>query len=135
MGDRAAEARARAETLIDSWNREGLEAMAERLWAPDIIWEEPDRFPDAGVHRGRDACIRRMRERFALLGEVRLELVTAEPAGDDLFIEALIHGQGTASGAPTTMREFFISEIADGRTTRLREFLDRETARAAIAGD
>jgi ketosteroid isomerase-like protein len=124
----------RARIAFELWNDEGLEAMAAQFWHPDIVWEEPRNFPDAGVHHGREACVRRMSERFALLGDLRLELVNAEDVAENLIlIEAIIRGRGTTSGAPGEVREFFLIETDEaGLTTRFREFLDGDAARAAL---
>lgn len=125
-------ARERARIAFEIWNTEGTAAMAERLWHPDIVWEEPEHFPDAAVRRGREEFVRRMSERFSLLGEVELELVDAEQLRDDLvLIEAIVHARGTERGAPIATREFFLTENAGGLTTRFREFLDRDAALAA----
>jgi ketosteroid isomerase-like protein len=126
--------RERAQTAFKIWNEEGLDAMAQRFWDPQIVWEEPPKFPDAGVRRGREECVRRMSERLALLGDIRLELVDATDVAENLIlIEAIVRGRGTTSGAPGEMREFFLMETdEEGRTTRFREFLDRDAARAAV---
>jgi ketosteroid isomerase-like protein len=124
--------RDRAQRFFDLWNAEGIEVAVERGWAPAIVWEEPARWPDSGVHSGRDACVRRMRERFDLIGAVEIELVDVWGDERAMLIEAIVHGRGTTSGAPIADREFFIMEIEDGLATRFREFLDREDALAAF---
>lgn len=124
--------RERARIAFEIWNEQGIAAMAERSWHPDIVWEEPEHFPDAAVRRGREECVRRMSERFSLLGEVELELVDAEELRDDLMlIEAIVHARGTERGAPIATREFFLMDNVDGLAIRFREFLDRDRALAA----
>ena len=39
MNERAPDVRARAEVMFGVWNEQGMEAMAERFWHPDIVWE------------------------------------------------------------------------------------------------
>jgi ketosteroid isomerase-like protein len=124
-------ARQQAERFFATWNSEGARAAAERFWHSEIRWEEPPGFPDAGVHRGREACLRRMEERFDLLGEVRIEVADAQLVGDQALIDAIVHGRGAASGAPTEMRDFFLIENRGRRTIRFREFLERDEALAA----
>ena len=136
MNDPNAEARARADLAFDVWNTQGLEAMAERFWHPDIVWEEASGFPDAGVRRGREAAVRRMRERLSLLGHVQVEVLDARQVGGNTLTEAIVRGAGTSSGAAVEQREFFLNTIGeDGRTLRFREFLDRDEAIAAAEGD
>jgi ketosteroid isomerase-like protein len=129
--DESAERLARVRESLEVWNREGLEVMAERHWHPDMVWEEPEGFPDAAIRRGRSACVSRMRERLDLLGHVRLEPSDARVVGDVVFVEVLVRGRGASSGAPVELREFFVLESDRGLTTRFREFLDRDAALAA----
>ena len=72
-----------------------------------------------------------MEERFALVGEVVIETVDTEQVGDQILIEAIVRGRGSASGAPIEMRDFFLIENGDPLTIRFREFLDRDEALAA----
>lgn len=129
--DRAALAR----EAMEFWNEAGLEAFAERFWHPDIVWEEPAGFPDAGTRRGRDECVRRMRERFSLLGDVELKPAEITVHRDRVLIEAVVTGEGVSSGVPTGMREYFVLDSEGPRTTRFREFLDRDAALAALRED
>ncbi len=117
---------------FEVWNREGLEAFAERFWHDDVVWEEPAGVPDAGVRRGREACIRRMKERLSLLGHVQVEVLDARQSGQRRFVEVLVSGKGSASGAPTTMREYFVSDMRGDQVVHWREFLDRDAALAAM---
>ena len=96
------------------------------------MWEEPADFPDSATRRGRDAVFSRMRERFALLGVVRFEVVEVREVGDRLYAEMIVRGRGSASGVPVEMHSFWVYDYAeDGRLIRWREFLDREEALAA----
>ena len=120
---------------IESWNNDGLEAFAQRWWAPEVVWEEAPDFPEAGLHRGREACVKRMLERFEAVGHVELTTGEARQLSDRrVFFEVIVRGRGSASGVPIEMREWFISEMEqDGRAVFMREFLDREEALAAAA--
>jgi ketosteroid isomerase-like protein len=117
------------------WNRATLEG-ADRFWHEDIVWEEAPLFPDAGVRRGRDACVARLRERLSLLGKVQIELGEMELDEGRALVEAVVRGRGAASGIPAEQREYFVYEFADdGRIIHWREFLEREPAEAALRGD
>ena len=113
------------------WNAGGLD-YAREAWHEALVWEEPPIFPDAGVHRGRDACIARMGERLALLGEVKLEVLNIEVRGDRAIAEVIAHGEGSASGVPANIREWFVFELAAGQIRRWLEFLERGPAEAAF---
>ena len=119
----------------DVWNNEGLRAFAERWWGPDIVWEEPPMFPEAGVRRGREECVRRMEERFVPLGHVAIEVRDATRLGDRTVLQELtIRGRGSASGVPTEMRIWMIAELSDDlRVVWMREFLDQNEAHRAAA--
>jgi ketosteroid isomerase-like protein len=122
----------RARRFFEIWNTEGIQPAVERSWDPEIVWTEAPEFPDSAVHRGREACVRRMRERFEFVGRVEIEVVDAWGDERRVLIEAIVHGRGPASGAPITNREFFLMELADGLATTFREFLDRDQALAAF---
>ncbi len=118
---------------IASWNAGALES-APVIWHDDIVWVEPPGFPDAGTHRGRDACVTRMRERLDLLGDIKVEVVGGEIRGERLFVEATVSGKGAASGAPAQQPEWWVYEFAEDRRIILwLEFLDRDQAEAALA--
>ena len=133
--DPPADARGRAEFIFGVWNDDGMEAMAERFWDEDVVWVEAERFPDAGIHRGRRACVRRMSERFVEVGEVKVEVVDAQRIGDLILTELIVRGEGRVSGVPTEMRNFLLSEVRDGRAVRFLEFLDRDEALATARAE
>jgi ketosteroid isomerase-like protein len=115
---------------IETWNSQGLDAFAEERWSRDVVWEEPSGFPDAGIRHGREACLRRMRERFEVLGHVAVEVVSAVELSDTVVLtELIIRGRGQASGAPTEMRDWFVTEVdEDDKAIHLYEFLTRDEA-------
>ncbi len=122
----------RFRAAIAEWNEHGIQAI-ERRWHEDAVWEEPSGFPDADTRRGREAVFDRMRDRFAFLGVVELEIVEVEEIGDRLYSEMIVRGRGAASGAPAEMHSFWVYDYAeDGRIIRWREFLSREEALAAV---
>ena len=135
MTDASPQAWERARALVRTWNEEGLEAWASIAWSPAIVWHEAERFPDAGVHHGREACLKRMRERFDWLGKVEMELVDVQQRGRRTMLEVIIHSQGPQSGARASQREFLVFEIVDGGTSFLLEYLDRDDALTALRGD
>lgn len=118
---------------IGQWNAGRLDAAPE-IWHEDIVWVEPPTFPDAGTHRGRDACVARMRERLDMLGEVRIDMIGGERRGRRFLVEVIVTGEGTTSGAPASQHEYWVYEFADdGRVMVWLEFFDREPAEAALA--
>jgi hypothetical protein len=118
---------------IAAWNERGIESI-ERTWHEDVVWVEDERFPDAATRRGRDEVLERMRDRFAFIGVVEIEILDAQEIGDVLFAETVVRGRGTSSGAPAMMHSFWIYEYSDDdRVIRWREFGTRAEAEAALA--
>ncbi len=128
----ADDAAPRARSMLGLFNDQGIDRFAERYWDPEIVWTEPDDFPDSGVRRGREACLRRMHERFEFLGNVRLDVVDAWGDDEGMLIEVVVHSRGPTSGARTERREFFLVEFSHGRIVTFREFLDRDQALEAF---
>jgi ketosteroid isomerase-like protein len=130
--DQPDEVRDRLLAGFERWNQGAL-GDAERLWHEDLVWEEAPMFPDSGTHHGRDACVARMRERFDLLGTVKLEVVDLEVHDELVLIEVIVRGEGTLSGAPAEGREYFVWRLADdNRVLHWREFFRREEAEEAL---
>ena len=122
----------RARGVVELWNRDGVAAMAEAFWAPDIVWEEPPRFPDGGTHRGRDACVKRMEERMSLLGPIELTVVDVLAQGDRMLIEMRVTTTASPSGVPGELLEYLVLDLVERRSVRMREFLEREPAVEAL---
>jgi hypothetical protein len=86
----------------------------------------------------RPPALERARIAFELWNDEGLEAMAAQfwhpdVAENLILIEAIIRGRGTTSGAPGEVREFFLIETDEaGLTTRFREFLDGDAARAAL---
>jgi ketosteroid isomerase-like protein len=113
------------------WNERNLDVVASR-WHEDIVWEEPEAFPDGAVRRGREAVVERMAERLRLLGQVQIEAVEVSEIGPRVLAEVVVHGRGSHSGVPASVREWLVFDFSDDdRVIRLREFLDRDAALAA----
>jgi ketosteroid isomerase-like protein len=60
---------------FETWNEEGAEAVVERFWTEDAVYREMPGWRDAGVFRGREEVLERMRSLVEFVGpiEVRLE--------------------------------------------------------------
>lgn len=129
--DPVAAARGGAQAFFAVFNDDGPEVAAARYWHPDVVWEDAPTFPDAQVHRGREAAIARMSERFEVLSKIEIEVLGVELIGNEALIETIVRGRGSASGVPIKQRVFFLIAIEGRLTTRIREFGDRGRALAA----
>jgi ketosteroid isomerase-like protein len=118
---------------IGQWNAGALDSAPE-IWHDDMVWVEAPIFPGAGTHRGRDACVARMRDRLDMLGHVQIDVVGGERRGPRFLVEVIVSGEGMASGAPARQVEYWVWEFAEDRRIALwLEFFDREQAEAALA--
>jgi hypothetical protein len=89
--------------------------------------EQAHRFFAAWNEQGAAAAVKRFWD-----PRIAIEVVDTEQVGDQILIEAIVRGHGSASGAPTEMRDFFLIENGDPLTIRFREFLGRDEALAVV---
>ncbi|HWH46088.1 MAG TPA: nuclear transport factor 2 family protein, partial [Thermoleophilaceae bacterium] len=78
--------------VVEAWNAKDLERFVELLH-PDIEWHDRTLFPDAGVHRGRAAVERHIRE-IAATVDLRWDVDETVDAGDSVVLCATLRGQG-----------------------------------------
>jgi SnoaL-like domain len=83
-----------------AFNDGSIEALRPLL-DPELVWHEDPSFPEAGVYRGRDEWEAYARQFLAEFWSIRYEQGPGETveAGDNVVVNILIHGRGTASGA------------------------------------
>src|SRR5512143_1143540 len=97
------------------WNEFGPTAVTERFWADDAVYREGAGWPNAGVYRGRDAALKRMRSLVDLLGPIEVRIVGAG-AGD----------------APYTQSFAVVQRLRDGLIVEADYYLDRTQALQAV---
>jgi ketosteroid isomerase-like protein len=114
------------------WNESGPTAVTERFWADDAVYREGPGWPNAGVYRGRDAALERMRSLVDLLGpiEVRLDdLIEVE----DGRVVACVRFVGEGAGeAPYTQSFAVVQRLRDGLIVEADYYLDRVQALQAV---
>jgi ketosteroid isomerase-like protein len=121
-------ARSDADTVrraFEAWNEEGAEAVVERFWTEDAIYREMPGWSDAGVFRGRDAVLGRLRSLVELVGpiEVRLENVIEAEDGSIVAIAQVV---GEAAEATTSYTQSFavVHRLREGRIAEADYYLD-----------
>ena len=108
---------------VEAFNDGNFEAAIDRL-DPNVEWQPPDVFPDAGPYRGPEG----VREFFATWLEtfhgLRLHLERCVPAGDQQVLAAMrVSGEGAESGVWVESPVFFqLFEFRDGLVIRARMF-------------
>ena len=108
---------------------------AQRLHDPDIE-HDPAEFPDARVHRGRDAVRQGVYETTAQYGEWSVEPYEFIPAGDKLFVASYwaIRGKGRGEGLAFERDIFQVWTFRDGLAIKQQMFFDRGEALEAAVG-
>jgi ketosteroid isomerase-like protein len=107
----------------EDWDR------AQRLHDPDIEWHDPAEFPDARVHRGRDA-VRQFYESTAQTGEWSVEPYEFIPAGDKLLVAShwAIRVKGIGEGLAFERDIFQVWTFRSGLAIKQQMFLQRDEA-------
>jgi ketosteroid isomerase-like protein len=110
---------------FDAWNEEGAEAVVERFWAEDAVYREMPGWSDAGVFRGRDAVLGRLRNLVDLVGpiEVRLENVIEAEDGSIVAVAQVV-GEPDERATPYTQSFAVVHRIRDGRIVEADYYLD-----------
>jgi ketosteroid isomerase-like protein len=121
--------------------RRGYEAFARgdleaalAMFHPDIQIEDHERSLETPTsYRGRDGFL----SLFATVNEgfsdVRYIPEELTAVGDRVLVEVRRTGRGVSSGAQVDERQFHVWDIAAGRATRFRVYLDPDRALEAAA--
>jgi ketosteroid isomerase-like protein len=128
---------ANVEAVRRSWeafDRGDLDAFFADT-ADEIEFEEDPAFPEAGVYRGRDEISGYLASFQEHMAEHRFEVEELRDLGDRVL--ALLHetARGTTSGADVDQRPAFLYDFRDGLIVRVRAYLDRAEAFAAVGLD
>jgi uncharacterized protein len=94
-------------------------------FADDIEWFEAEGMPYGGLHRGPDAVAQKV---FGPITEDvdGFALVTEELIGSGGTVAAIVRytGTGKATGKALDLPAVHVWDIADGKLTRFRQFID-----------
>jgi len=119
--------------LAAAFNDGSIEAMRPLL-DPELVWHEDPSFPEAGEYRGRDEWEAYARQFLAEFSAIRYEQGPAKTveAGDNVVVNILIHGRGTASGAEFDLSAWWAFTLRDAKVVRCFSYLDRDAALEAV---
>jgi ketosteroid isomerase-like protein len=110
---------------FEIWNEEGAEAVVDRFWTEDAVYREMPGWPDAGVFRGRDEVLGRMRSLVEFMGpiEVRLEDLIES---DDGRLVAVVRMVGQSDEGATSYTQLFavVHRMRDGRVAEADYYLE-----------
>jgi ketosteroid isomerase-like protein len=113
----------------ETFNNYGVEATAAEFWHEDVVWHDPEEFPDAEIHHGLEAAKAALQGYVDLFaGPLKIHVVECIDAGDDVFVHWELHERGVSSGAPVEGSIYHVSTIKQRKMVRLRQYFDRERA-------
>jgi ketosteroid isomerase-like protein len=113
----------------ETFNKYGVEAVAAEFWHEDIVFHDPEEFPDAKIHHGIEAAKAALQGYVDLVGgPLKVHVVECIDAGDDVFVQWEVHERGVSSGAPVEGSIYHVSTVKQGKLVRLRQYLNRERA-------
>lgn len=116
---------------IEAFNSGDLDRAFE--WTdPEIEWVVAREHPNAATHRGRDAVASYFREWQDTLNEMHLNIDRVVEAGDSVVTIGKVSGVGAGSGAPIEIPIAFVSEVREGKTVRVEEYLNPGQALKAV---
>jgi ketosteroid isomerase-like protein len=108
---------------VEAFNGGNFDAALERVH-PDVEWQTPNVFPDAGTYRGPEGVREFFETWLDTFQGFRLHLEKCVPAGDQRVLAALrVSGEGAESGVWVESPTFFqLFEFRDGQVIRTRMF-------------
>ena len=111
------------------YNKHGVQALAASgFWHEDIVWHDPEEFPDAEIHRGIDAAKAALQAYVDVAGHVQVHFDECIDAGDEVIVRWQLHGVGARSGAPVEGSMYDVFTVKQGKLVRFRQYLDRDKA-------
>ena len=119
---------------VEAFNDGNFEAAIDRL-DPNVEWQPPDVFPDAGMYRGPEGVREFFEAWLETFQGLRLHLERCVSAGDQQVLAALrVSGEGAESGAWVESPVFFqLFEFREGLVIRAWMF-STETHALEAAG-
>ena len=110
-----------------AWNAGGLDA-ARAFWSDDFEWHDAPGMPDSGVYRGAEAAAAHFRDLDEVLGTMEVDLEQVLPAGDEVFVLLRVHLDARRGELAMDGPIFETVRIEEGKISRIRLFLDEQSA-------
>ncbi len=114
----------------DAFNRRDFDAWIAEV-GPDVEWHSA--LPvllttGGGVYRGHEGLREMLRELDDALDELTVEYSEVRDLGDRVLGIGRLHTRGSLSGAATESPFATLSDFEDGKSTRVRTYLDPKDA-------
>jgi ketosteroid isomerase-like protein len=118
-----------------AWNEGRMDDLRE-LYDPDVVYHPRADEPDPSPHVGRDAFERLVLGFVESFAETRFEILELIDAGDRVIastvLHAVLHGQGSASGAGVSDAYVFVYKLRDGLVVEGWEYRTTQEALEAV---
>lgn len=118
----------------EAFRRGDLDAWLEEFFDPEIEWHTalPGLLTQGGtVYRGHEGVREMFRELADTLDEIWPEYSEVQDVGDRVVGIGRIHTRGKASGAQTDVPFALVGDYRNGKTVRVRTYLDPSEALTA----
>ena len=120
---------------LAAWNAGDMEALFAHFH-PDLVYHPRADEPDPSPHVGRDAYERLFYGFVDSFSEVTFEVLEVIDAGDYVIaatvLKAVLHGQGSASGAGVSDTYVFVVKLRDGLVVEGWEYRTKQEALEAV---
>ena len=121
--------------VFAAWNAGDMEALLADVH-PELVYHPRADEPDPSPHVGRDAFERLVRGFVDSFSEVTFEVLELIDAGDHVIastvLHAVLHGQGSASGAGVSDTYVFVYKLRDGLVVEGWEYKTKQEALEAV---
>jgi ketosteroid isomerase-like protein len=116
-----------------AFTERGVEGVAE-TWHEDVVYEEDPLWPGAGIYRGREAVVKRLREYEEQLGRstVTVDEIVERAAGAVVIFRN--RGVTPSAGLPFEHRWAWLVQTREGKAVHIRAYFDPDEA-LRTAGD
>jgi ketosteroid isomerase-like protein len=120
---------------FEAWNARDMEAVFAHFH-PELVYHPRADEPDPSPHVGRDAYERLAYGFIDSFSEATFEVLELIDAGDHVIastvVHAVLHGQGSASGAGVSDTYFFVYKLRDGLAVEGWEYRTKQEALEAV---
>ena len=114
----------------DAWNWYGVERFGQYL-ADDVILEDAPDLPDAHVTRGAGEVVARLDEIAGSVGGGWVDIRTVEEIADSVLVAMTWNVDRDGAASVSVGEVSHLVDLSLERITRIRVFLDRESAARA----
>ena len=124
-----------AQAAFAAWNAGDMDAVFA-YFHPEIVYHPRADEPDPSPHVGRDAYERLAYGFIDSFSEATFEVLELIDAGDHVIastvVHAVLHGQGSASGAGVSDTYVFVYKLRDGLIVEGWEYRTKQEALEAV---